>query len=151
MAQSGERVHRALLLQAYKQRHLNSLSWLATESALNAVAISENGALAGLPLVVKDNIDVAGMPTTIGTTLLSAEIVSRSAEIITRLQHAGAVIIGKASMYELASGISGLNVAQGDVLPPFLTGRVYRPRGRRLIKRKCSSRCGGHRHGQYWH
>ncbi|WP_416412557.1 amidase family protein [Pantoea sp. App145] len=125
MAQSGERLHRALL-QAYKQRHLNSLSWLATEPALAAAAALSTGTapLAGLPLVVKDNIDVAGMPTSIGTALLAEENVSRNAEIITRLQQAGAIIIGKASMHELASGTSGLNAAQGDVLHPFLSGRV---------------------------
>ncbi len=41
-----------------------------------------------------------------------------------RLQQAGAIIIGKASMHELASGTSGLNAAQGDVLHPFLPERV---------------------------
>lgn len=126
MAQSGERLHRALL-QAYQQRRLNSLSWLAAEPALTeAVPYSDNVTqpLAGLPLVVKDNIDVAGMPTSIGTALLAKELVSQSAEIVTRLQQAGAIIIGKASMHELASGTSGLNTAQGDVLHPFLSGRV---------------------------
>lgn len=122
MAQSGERLHRALL-QAYKQRHLNSLSWLAAESALAAVAGSDTP-LAGLPLVVKDNIDVAGMPTSIGTALLAEEQVSHSAELVIRLQQAGAIIIGKANMHELASGTSGLNAARGDVLHPFLPGRV---------------------------
>ena len=127
MAQSGERLHRALL-KAYQQRHLNSLSWLDAEAAI-AAAAALNGdnvtqPLAGLPLVVKDNIDVAGMPTSIGTDLLSQEIVSHSAEIVRRLQCAGAIIIGKASMHELASGTSGLNAAQGDVLHPFLQGRV---------------------------
>lgn len=127
MAQSGERLHRALL-QAYKQRHFNSLSWLAAEPALAAVAALTGDIvtqpLAGLPLVVKDNIDVAGMPTSLGTDLLASEIVSHSAEIVRRLQQAGAIIIGKASMHELASGTSGLNAAQGDVLHPFLPGCV---------------------------
>ncbi len=80
MAQSGERLHRALL-QAYKQRHLNCLSWLAAETALATALNGDNVTqpLAGLPLVVKDNIDVAGMPTSIGTDLLAQEIVSLSA------------------------------------------------------------------------
>ncbi|ADU69129.1 amidase family protein [Pantoea sp. At-9b] len=123
MAQSGERLHRALL-QAYKQRHLNSLSWLAAESALALAAAGSDAPLAGLPLVVKDNIDVAGMPTSIGTALLAEEPVSHSAELIVRLQQAGAIIIGKANMHELASGTSGLNAARGDVRHPFLPGRV---------------------------
>lgn len=126
MAASDERLHRALL-QAFKQRHLNSLSWLAAEPALAAAAALNDDTrapLAGFPLVVKDNIDVAGMPTSIGTALLAEEPVSRSAELVTRLQHAGAIIIGKASMHELASGTSGLNAARGDVLHPFLPGRV---------------------------
>lgn len=128
MAASGERLHQALL-QAFKQRHLNSLSWLAAEPALAAATAAagsdgRDAPLAGFPLVVKDNIDVAGMPTSIGTALLAEEPVNRSAELVTRLQRAGAIIIGKASMHELASGTSGLNAARGDVLHPFLPGRV---------------------------
>ncbi|PKH25303.1 hypothetical protein CIG19_05565 [Enterobacterales bacterium CwR94] len=127
MKQPGDRIHQALL-RAYQQRHLNSLSWLATESALADAARlnAEQPAtpLAGLPLVVKDNIDVAGMPTSLGTDLLAEEIVPTNAPLVTRLQAAGAVIIGKANMHELASGTSGLNAARGDVLHPFLSGRV---------------------------
>jgi len=123
MTQSGERVHRALL-NAFRNRHLNSLSWLGAETALAAAAMTGDGPLAGLPLVVKDNIDVAGMPSALGTALLADEIVSHSAAVVTRLQQAGAIIIGKASMHELASGTSGLNAAQGDVRHPFLASRA---------------------------
>lgn len=123
MSQSDERVHRALL-QACKKRYLNSLSWLNAESVLRAAAVTGHGPLAGLPLVVKDNIDVAGMPSSVGTSLLAEEKVKHSAEIVIRLQQAGAVIIGKACMHELASGTSGLNAAQGNVRHPFLPDRV---------------------------
>lgn len=80
--------------------------------------------LAGVPVVVKDNIDVAGMPTSLGTQTLATEIVGKNAEIIDRLQQAGAVIVAKAAMHELASGTSGLNAARGDTLHPFLAQHV---------------------------
>lgn len=116
------------LQRAQLHQALNSLSWLDAAAALTAAqaqdACKHQGPLAGLPLVVKDNIDVAGMPTSLGTSLLATEPVNRSAALIQRLQDAGAIVMAKAGMHELASGTSGLNRARGDIHHPFLPEHV---------------------------
>jgi amidase len=58
--------------------------------------------LAGVPVAIKDNIDVAGYPTRHGSTATSDEPARRDDELVRRLRHAGAVIIGKTRMPELA-------------------------------------------------
>lgn len=57
--------------------------------------------LDGLPLVVKDNIDVAGVRGTCGSAFFEHRIAERDAEVVTRLRAAGAVIVGKAQSTEL--------------------------------------------------
>ncbi|KAA8994989.1 amidase [Affinibrenneria salicis] len=119
---------RAALLRAQQQQAINSLTWLDETGALAQAdaldARQDRGVLAGLPLVVKDNIDVAGLPTSLGTARLASEPVPQTAQVIQRLQAAGAIVMAKAGMHELASGTSGLNAARGDVLHPFLPEHV---------------------------
>jgi aspartyl-tRNA(Asn)/glutamyl-tRNA(Gln) amidotransferase subunit A len=62
------------------------------------------GGLAGVTLAVKDNLDVAGMPTTAGFAGLSGRIAQRDAPAVAGLRQAGAVILGKVAMHEGALG-----------------------------------------------
>ncbi|GAB3403781.1 amidase [Flindersiella endophytica] len=59
--------------------------------------------LHGVPLLVKDNIDVAGLATTAGSLALADNVVTRDATLVTRLRSAGAVIVGKANLSEWAN------------------------------------------------
>jgi len=62
------------------------------------------GPLHGIPVVVKDNIDVAGLATTAGSQLLAGHVPGADAEVVARLRRAGAIVLAKANMQEFAGG-----------------------------------------------
>jgi aspartyl-tRNA(Asn)/glutamyl-tRNA(Gln) amidotransferase subunit A len=71
-------------------------------------------AIHGMPVVLKDNIDTAGIRTTAGSLHLADNVPAVDAEVVRRLRAAGAVVIGKASMAEFAMGAG---VAQNPHFP----------------------------------
>ena len=103
------------------QKHLNALIYIDAEGALKAakaLAGQPRGPLYGIPMVIKDNIHVAGLPNTAGTKALQGFIPKQDAEVVTRLRDAGAIILAKANLHELAYGITSHNYHTGAVANP---------------------------------
>jgi len=71
--------------------------------------------LEGYTLAVKDSIEVAGLPNTVGTKALDKFIPTRDATVVTRLKDEGAIVIGKTNLHELMFGITSKNYAYGAV------------------------------------
>ena len=70
------------------------------------IAASDGRPLAGVPIAVKDNIDVKGMPTTAACPAF-AYAPSQDATCVARLRRAGAIVIGKTNLDQFATGLSG--------------------------------------------
>jgi allophanate hydrolase len=80
-------------------------------------------ALYGIPFAVKDNIDAAGLPTTAAYPPLSA-VPDASAELVTRLIDAGAILVGKTNLDQLATGLNGTRSPYGTPVNPFDSTRI---------------------------
>lgn len=99
---------------------------LADARALDArIAAGEpGGALAGLPLLVKDIEDAAGLPTTFGSLLWAdAPAASKDGVAATRLRAAGAIVLGKSNTPELALHSHTANRLFGPTVNPWAPGR----------------------------
>ena len=82
------------------------------------------GRLDGLTVAIKDNIDVAGLPTTLGIASRAHTLATRDAGVVARLRAAGAVILGKTALDEGTLGSSGTSGATGAVGNPFREGFI---------------------------
>jgi len=77
------------------------------------------GPLDGVPVAVKDELDLKGYPTTVGTVFLGQESVAEDAEPVARLRAAGALLIGKTNMHEIGLGVTGINPGHGTARNPY--------------------------------
>ncbi len=125
-------VQTALDRVARDDRELNVFRNVAAERALEDARAIEDaarrgdplGPLAGIPVALKDNIEVAGMPLTAGTRLYDGGVPERDAPVWERMRAAGAVLIGKLHMSEWAIGGTGQNMHFGPCRNPWDPERV---------------------------
>jgi aspartyl-tRNA(Asn)/glutamyl-tRNA(Gln) amidotransferase subunit A len=82
------------------------------------------GPLHGVPVGVKDLFDVAGVPTTMGSSILRDNVATTDATVVSRLKQAGAIILGKHNLHEFAFGITSENPHFGAVHNPWDLERV---------------------------
>jgi aspartyl-tRNA(Asn)/glutamyl-tRNA(Gln) amidotransferase subunit A len=91
---------------------LNVFIRLDADAAMDAAKAAERdlaagravGPLAGVPVAIKDIIDVAGLPTTCHSKILLDNVATADAAVVTRLRAAGAIILGKVATHEFATG-----------------------------------------------
>ncbi|MFI5311747.1 MAG: amidase, partial [Gemmatimonadales bacterium] len=77
------------------------------------------GPFDGVPVAVKDEMDQAGYPTTLGTRFLGATKATEDATVVARLRAAGALLVGKANMHEIGINVTGLNPHHGTTRNPY--------------------------------
>jgi Asp-tRNA(Asn)/Glu-tRNA(Gln) amidotransferase A subunit family amidase len=80
--------------------------------------------LHGIPVLVKDSIDVEGLPTSGGTTVLKDAHPANDAFLVNRLKEAGAVVLGKTNLDELQKGGVGLSTLGDQTLNPYAPNRI---------------------------
>ena len=122
----------ALLARTDANRDLNAFITLDRQRALAAACEADDkrargadlGALHGVPLVLKDNIEIAGFPTTAGTPALRHHNSGRTAPVAQALVDAAAIVLGKTNMHELAFGITNNNQTFGATCNPYGTNMI---------------------------
>jgi Asp-tRNA(Asn)/Glu-tRNA(Gln) amidotransferase A subunit family amidase len=118
-----------LLDRIERHRSLNAFVTIDRRAVIGAARRADRairsganvGPLTGVPIVVKDNINTAGLATTAGTPALRQFVPNEDAPVVARLVAAGAIILGKTNMHELAFGITSNNAHFGAV------GNAYDP------------------------
>ena len=94
--------------------HVMATSALAVADRLGAELASghDRGPLHGIPVAIKDLIDIAGEPTGFGSRVGPPVVATADAELVRRLREAGAIVIGKTNLLEYAYGIAHPDVGQ---------------------------------------
>ena len=116
-----ELVEEALLL-ANKDTN-NAFEYICEKEAIEAVKKlddkNKDSLLYGIPVVIKDNLLTKDIPTTASSNMLNGYISEYSSDAVNRLENAGAIIIGKSTMDELAMGGKGTNGHLGPTYNPW--------------------------------
>ena len=79
--------------------------------------------LDGIPVAIKDEVDMLPYPTTVGTAFLGKEPAKQDSTVVARLRAAGALLVGKTNMHEIGINPNGANVTFGAVKNPYDTNR----------------------------
>jgi aspartyl-tRNA(Asn)/glutamyl-tRNA(Gln) amidotransferase subunit A len=80
--------------------------------------------LLGIPLGLKDLVNMAGVPTTAGSIFFANDLPKEDAQVVSRLKRSGGVILGKTNLHEIALGVTGVNPHYGTVKNPWDPSRL---------------------------
>ena len=126
-ATTSEALVEALLARAAAHRDLNAFISQDPERVRAAARAADaarasgggRGDLHGVPIALKDNIDTVDLPTTGGTPGLRSHRPARNAPVAEALFNAGAILLGKTNLHELAYGVTNNNAAFGAARNPW--------------------------------
>jgi Asp-tRNA(Asn)/Glu-tRNA(Gln) amidotransferase A subunit family amidase len=115
-------------IDAYDQQgpSINSIITINEDAVDEAIALDEEretegprSPLHGIPIIVKDNFDMEGMPTSAGCLCLRDSIAADDSFQVKELKEAGAIILAKANLHEFAFGITTESSLGGQTLNPY--------------------------------
>ena len=117
---------------AAKQGRLNAFILIMTEEARRQAreldqelaAGHDRGPLHGVPITIKDLLDIKGTPTTAASRVREGHIAQRDCPAVAHLRQAGAVLIGKTNLHEFAFGTTNEDSAFGPARNPFDPSRT---------------------------
>jgi Asp-tRNA(Asn)/Glu-tRNA(Gln) amidotransferase A subunit family amidase len=134
-AQRAGRVTAVRLVELYLARiaaydhagpAINAMIRLNPEARRDAAALDAEraagrvrGPLHGIPVILKDNYDTRGLETSGGSLALATHRPASDAFVVRKLREAGAVIVGKANMHELAAGVTNISSFGGQTRNPY--------------------------------
>ena len=119
-------------IAAYDQQgpRLNTIIRLNSDALADARALDQErtsgtvrSPLHGVPIILKDNYDTADMPTAASSVALAGLTPPDDAFQVRKLREAGAIILGKSNMHELAAGITTISSLGGQTLNPYALTR----------------------------
>jgi aspartyl-tRNA(Asn)/glutamyl-tRNA(Gln) amidotransferase subunit A len=118
-------------IEAHEDK-INSLITVTADEARRQADLADKatadgrwlGLLHGVPMAIKDNIETAGVRTTSGSKFFSDHVPNQNAAVVDRLLNAGAIMVGKATMHELAFGIRSNNTVSPPCRNPWNTDRI---------------------------
>jgi len=117
-------------VESYLQRideldgSVNAYIAVRAEQALAEADEAPDGPLRGVPVAIKDVIDVTGVATTAGSKILADNVAARDAICVERLRKAGAVVLGKLNTHEFAFGASTTSPHFGAAHNPWALDRI---------------------------
>jgi amidase len=104
---------------------VNALPTLCPERALeHAAGVSPDSPLAGLPIAIKDLVDVAGVRSTQASPIYADHVPERSDLMVERLERRGAVVLAKSNTPEFGAGGNTFNEVFGETRNPWDLGRT---------------------------
>jgi aspartyl-tRNA(Asn)/glutamyl-tRNA(Gln) amidotransferase subunit A len=126
LLQKGELAPQALTEACYRQiEHLDPLiNAFITVLPPSPAGTPVQGALAGIPIAIKDLYDTQGIRTTAGTPFFDDNVPTQDAVVVKKMKDAGAVILGKTNTHEVALGVTNVNPHYGACRNPWDTARI---------------------------
>jgi aspartyl-tRNA(Asn)/glutamyl-tRNA(Gln) amidotransferase subunit A len=104
---------------------------MAVRAAMQADVLYNNRTLSlgdlpllGIPLGLKDLINMAGVSTTAGSKFFTEQLPGEDAPVVSKLKHSGGVVLGKTNLHEIALGVTGVNPHYGVVKNPWDPSRI---------------------------
>jgi aspartyl-tRNA(Asn)/glutamyl-tRNA(Gln) amidotransferase subunit A len=129
---AADLVERSLAAIANDHERTNAFITVDAEGAREAARAADRerarqidrGPLHGIPISLKDLIDVAGVVTTAGSRVLHDRLAPADAVVVSRLREAGAIVIGRTNLHEFALGTTSEDSAFGAVRHPLDASRI---------------------------